>query len=474
MVIAIIGITGFQLYWLGQNYIREKKAMTIKTEMAFRESILQLQAAKLNLNGVNWDGRRDVKIFMSDGNEQVNIKEYPKTEIISTINVIRDKLQDSLEKRPKRKVIISMNKTSLETDDDTNNVEKRMGSAGERDHILNLLYGVDSLQEPLQVAEIDSAFAAALKKEKLDIPYTVSIKDSSANKTSKAQNEVTIGFAHPSTFQLQLGNSFTYLIKRISQPILFSVILLGITILSFVLLYRNLLEQRRLAELKNEFISNITHELKTPIATAGVAIEALKNFNAIQDPRKTMEYLDISSNELQRLGLLVDKVLKLSMFENKEIELKYESVDLKNVVDEVVASMKLQLEKNHAQVSITADSDLVLNGDKLHLQSVIFNLLDNAIKYGKENPEIKIDLKKQEDNIILSVADNGIGISPEYKDKVFDKFFRIPHGDTHDAKGYGLGLSYVMHVVKKHKGVITMESKPGIGTKFLIELPAKP
>ncbi|MBK7561482.1 MAG: hypothetical protein IPI68_08145 [Chitinophagaceae bacterium] len=126
-----------------------------------------------------------------------------------------------------------------------------------------------------------------------------------------------MGFTNPITYRLELGNTFPYLIRRISLPILFSVILLGITILSFVLLYRNLLQQQKLALLKNEFISNITHELKTPIATVGVAIEALKNFKALDDPAKTKEYLDISQNELQRLSLLVDKVLKLSMFEKK-------------------------------------------------------------------------------------------------------------------------------------------------------------
>ena len=129
------------------------------------------------------------------------------------------------------------------------------------------------------------------------------------------------------------------------QPILFSILLLGITLLSFVLLYRNLLKQRKLAALKNEFISNITHELKTPIATVGVAIEALKNFNAMDNPERTREYLDISTNELQRLSLLVDKVLKLSMFEKKEMELKYEVVNLQSIAQEVITSFKLQLEK---------------------------------------------------------------------------------------------------------------------------------
>ena len=284
---------------------------------------------------------------------------------------------------------------------------------------------------------------------------------------------MTVGLANPVTYKLQLGNTFPYLLKQITQPILFSILLLGITILSFVLLYRNLLKQQRLAALKNEFISNITHELKTPIATVGVAIEALKNFNAIQDPKRTKEYLDISSNELQRLSLLVDKVLKLSMFEKKEVELKFETVDLKEVVNEVTDSLRLQLEKHHARLVITNEGNLSVQGDRLHLVSVVFNLLDNAIKYSKEDPSIKIDLQEKENAVVMNVTDNGIGIPQEYKDKVFDKFFRIPHGDTHNAKGYGLGLSYVAQVIQKHNGTIAIESQPAIGTKFIITLPKK-
>jgi two-component system phosphate regulon sensor histidine kinase PhoR len=134
-------------------------------------------------------------------------------------------------------------------------------------------------------------------------------------------NEVTLGFADPITYRLDLGNTFPFILKRISSAILFSLFLVGFTLLSFMLLYRTLLRQRRLADIKNEFISNITHELKTPIATVSVAIEALRSFSASLNPQRTKEYLDISANELQRLSLLVDKVLKLSMFEKKEIEL---------------------------------------------------------------------------------------------------------------------------------------------------------
>jgi two-component system phosphate regulon sensor histidine kinase PhoR len=410
--------------------------------------------------------------------EQVRVRLQPKKEIVSTINVIRGKLKDSLKDNVTGKtgmVTISMKNTDISPNGDTIRFDRHVqGSPGKGDRIFSLLYGVDSLQDSLRLTEIDSAYAQALKEEKLIIPFSITQADSADISDEPVFNEVTVGLANPVTYKLQLGNTFPYLLKQITQPILFSILLLGITILSFVLLYRNLLKQQRLAALKNEFISNITHELKTPIATVGVAIEALRNFNAIQDPKRTKEYLDISSNELQRLNLLVDKVLKLSMFEKKEVELKLETVDLKEVVDEVTDSLRLQLEKHHATVVVTNEGNLSLKGDRLHLISVVFNLLDNAVKYCKEEPSIKIVLLEKENSVVLIVTDNGIGIPREYKDKVFDKFFRIPHGDTHNAKGYGLGLSYVAQVIQKHKGTIAIESQPGIGTKFTITLPKEP
>lgn len=479
MVISILAITVFQIYWLQQNYTREEKTLAIKTEVVFRETIMQLQVAKLKLDGVEWNGKDKsngrMNIFMQDDEAgPANIRFKPKEEIISTINVIRDKLKDSLRIKSDRKtgLIITMNKTSENPGKDSIRVERTYrGSSPNGNQVFNVLYGVDSLQDSLRVTEIDTAFIKALQKEKLDIPFSILKLDSTDTFTEPAFNEVTVGFSHPVTYKLKLGNTFPYLIGRITQPILFSILLLGITILAFSLLYKNLLRQKRLAAIKNEFISNITHELKTPLATVGVAIEALKNFNAIQDPQRTKEYLDISSNELQRLGLLVDKVLKLSMFEKKEVELKFETVNLKEVVDEVVSSLKLQLEKYRAIVSITHTGDLTIQGDRLHLLSVVFNLIDNALKYSTAEPAIHIDIMEKNNNVVLTITDNGIGIGPEYQGKIFEKFFRIPHGDTHNAKGYGLGLSYSAQVIQKHNGAIEVESKPVTGTTFSIILP---
>ena len=477
---AILGITGFQLYWLKQNYAREKKSLSIKSDMAFRDAILQLQVAKFKIDGLSWNGKDsgngNMKIIMHEKEgKNVRIRFRPKEEVVSAFNIIRHKLRDSIKAitgNNTELVTISVNKTSNIPDKDSFKIERHIESPyGNGDNIFNLLYGVDSLQEPLRITEIDSAYSKALKEQKLDIHFTILQTNDPADGEKHTFNKVTIGLAKPVTYQLKLGNTFPYLFKQIRQPILFSILLLGITLLSFILLFRNLLKQRRLAELKNEFISNITHELKTPIATVGVAIEALKNFNAIDNPQRTREYLDISSNELQRLNLLVDKVLKLSMFEKKEVELNPDTVDLKEVVNEVTDSLRLQLEKHHASVAVTHEGNLSLQGDRLHLVSVIFNLIDNAIKYSKESPVIKIDLQEKENNVVLTVTDNGIGIPPEYKDKVFDKFFRIPHGDTHNAKGYGLGLSYVAQVIQKHNGTINLESQTGMGAKFIITLP---
>ena len=492
MIIAIAAITGFQVFWLRESYKKEKKNLEFRSSVVFKETVRKLQAKKLNLDRVFNDSAGKVKIEVMDREIPLGFPGHPEEELTNVLNDVTIQISDSLrnagidlEKRSnvilkreglskdsllrlipgKGNMVISMSEGG---------VFERKGPRGE---FFRLLYNVDSLQDSLRVKEIDSACRIAFKKEGMNVPISISRnggkmqREKVSSEELRLPNKVTIGFAHPVTYELSLGNTFGHLIAKMASPILFSLFLVGVTVLSFSLLYRNLQRQRKLTEIKNEFISNITHELKTPIATVGVAIEALRNFNAINDPQRTKEYLDISQNELQRLSLLVDKVLKLSMFEKKEIELKYELLDLKGVVDEVVSSMRLQIEKHHATVSINTEGDTNLQGDRLHLLSVVFNLLDNALKYGNGNTAIKFDLKEKGNEVELSVADNGIGISQEYKDKIFEKFFRVPLGNTHNTKGYGLGLSYVSHVVQRHKGKIEVESQPGLGSKFIITLP---
>ncbi|HEX7902921.1 MAG TPA: HAMP domain-containing sensor histidine kinase [Chitinophagaceae bacterium] len=547
MIVAILGIAGFQGYWLKNNYDREKQNLDITTAASFRQTILKLQASKLKIEQINlqMDSTNVSNVVVTGkktGKVTFNRTVRSKEPAISLLNVVQEKMRDSVwtGSKGERTIIVSMKndsmrhflmdslkegKRNIRTIDISHRIDSLLpdprlikeihvekanvkplqsisssGAAhsgiGENvfveghlpplpvtenglknnekmspgNAVFRFLYDIDSLalKDSVTVKEVTEAYSNRLKEEKINIAFKVDRYDSSR---ATPANAVTIGFSNPTSFGLTLQSTFSYMFGKLKLPILFSLLLVGITIASFVLLYRNMMKQKRLADLKNEFISNITHELKTPIATVGVAIEALKSFNAIHDPKRTQEYLDISQNELQRLNLLVDKVLKLSMFEKKEIDLKYETLNLKDVVDEVITSMRLQIEKYRAVVSVNTEGDCFLQGDRLHLLSVVFNLLDNSLKYGKENSTIHINLEEKENTVQLTIADNGIGIPSAYKDKVFEKFFRIPHGDTHNAKGYGLGLSYTAHVIKKHRGTIAIENREAEGATFVITLP---
>jgi two-component system phosphate regulon sensor histidine kinase PhoR len=549
MIIAILAITGFQVYWLTNNYDREKQSLDIKTNASFRETVIHLQASKLKLDRISLridslSGDGVMPVPTMRGNRQFKQMSNRKEGVITMINLLQERIKDSIATNKDKKVIVvgggkagrhsfdtlttdvrqrihtptivhqadsllldprmirnvkvSRNNNSSESVitveydkkklrevyADSVPVPKRRGLFIEQttreesglpgnNAIYRFLYDIDSvsIKDSVTIKEVSTAFILRLKEDHINVPFTIYKVDSVH---ASSPNAATIGFMNPVTFELSLGNSFAYMLNKLKLPILFSLLLIGITIVSFVLLYRNMIRQQRLSELKNDFISNITHELKTPIATVGVAIEALKNFNAIDDPARTREYLDISQNELQRLNLLVDKVLKLSIFEKKEIELKKEVFDLRRLTEEVMNTMKLQFEKYQAKVSLQIDGDLFLiEADKLHITSVIYNLLDNALKYSAENPVIDVQLKAHAQYAGINVKDNGIGIPPEYKGRIFEKFFRVPTGNRHNIKGYGLGLSYVSEVVKRHHGFITVESEPGKGSVFSVRIPLK-
>jgi two-component system, OmpR family, phosphate regulon sensor histidine kinase PhoR len=263
-----------------------------------------------------------------------------------------------------------------------------------------------------------------------------------------------------------------FILKDIAPQILFSVFLTVLTSAAFLVMYRNIKSQQRLMEIKNDFISNVTHELKTPVTTVSVALEALRNFKGLENPQRTEEYLDIAQSELNRLTILTDKILKTAIFESKDVQFEAEPVDLLKAMEQVLLSMKLVFEKQKAKVSFEKMGDsFTINGGSVHLTNVIYNLLDNALKYSEGEPIISISLNANEQSVILKVADKGVGIPKEYTKKIFDKFFRVPEGDVHNVKGYGLGLSYVESVIKSHKGNIEVESEKGKGSVFTISLP---
>ncbi|MBS0028373.1 sensor histidine kinase [Chitinophaga sp. 22321] len=472
--LSILLITAFQAYWLSKNYREEQKLFTSRTNILFRETIFRLQAAKLKL----------------DSNFSFRVAERQGV-VTGMSNVLQERFRDSTmpEFEPaKRTMVVALKaddqsamaiKAEARPIDDTFNIAYARTRSAPSVRVFDFLAGVDSLRDSITINEVVDRYTKALQREKIDAGFTVTMVPTDTIPRffgplpdELENNIVTVGFTKPISYQVNFENNSWYLLRRISQPILISVLLLGVTIFSFLLLYRNLKQQQKLAQLKNDFISNMTHELKTPIATVNVAIEALRSFDVLDDRETTNEYLDISAHEMQRLSLLVDKVLKLSMFENREIGLNKEQFDIRALARSVMTSMKLQFEKQRATTALqTTGNNFIVMADKLHLTSVLYNLLDNALKYSLKDPNILIHIIDHKQYLEIRVVDNGMGIAKEYKNKIFEKFFRIPNGNRHNTKGYGLGLSYVSHIVQRHMGFIEVESELNKGSTFSVKIP---
>jgi len=251
--------------------------------------------------------------------------------------------------------------------------------------------------------------------------------------------------------------------------------LLLILIFSFGYTIHSILMQKKISEMKTDFINNMTHEFKTPVATIMIASEALKDPELTTDKSRIERLANIIYDENVRLGSHIERVLNIAKIEKGDLKLEHRDVDMNDLLSAIVDSMSLQLQKRNASIELDLRAEhSTVTGDELHLSNVIFNLLDNANKYSPENPQIKISTFISGKNLIIKVADKGIGMSKDQLSKIFDQFYRIPTGNLHDVKGFGLGLSYVNNIVKRLNGTIRVKSEKDVGSEFEISLPLKP
>ena len=249
----------------------------------------------------------------------------------------------------------------------------------------------------------------------------------------------------------------------------FSSIVLLIVIFFFVYTLFVILKQKRLSEIQKDFINNMTHEFKTPLSTITISTSVLKDPGIIQTPERLLNYATIIENESQRLQQQVERVLQMARLETEDLGLKKENHDLHKLLSEAAANNSIA---SKATINLELEAkQATLLCDKLHIMNVIFNLLDNAIKYNLNKPVLNIRTYNTPGQIILEFRDNGIGINPEDQKKIFYRFYRVPTGNVHDVKGFGLGLSYVKLIMEAHKGKINISSEPGKGTCFTITLP---
>lgn len=467
MIVCAVVVIVFQFYWINSLYKNEKNVIAKTTNALFKETVYEVQDMQtMNDTAFLTKAINDFEHLktIGDGASKIAIDIWHQfklgLKIVGKKNDIeKQKMIEGFAKTIKNNVTSKHNKTIENTDSVANLVDNKT---------------------TLPINDIKGLYKNKLSSSDNDInlPFEIFIEQPDAkNENIKSNsnfiytNKVAIGQKQKTNYYAVFTSYQSHILNKILPQIITSICIVLFFIVSIVFAYKTLNKQKQLVAAKNDLISNITHEFKTPITTISVAIEAITKFGVIDDKELTKEYLQVSTDELNRLNLLVDKVLKLSLFENGKTELKTEKINIYTLIIEVINNMKPQFDKHNAIVHFNAvEKNIEIIADKSHIKSVVYNLLDNAIKYCEQQPQIVVDLQAIDKIIEITVTDNGIGIAANHQQKIFDKFYRVPQGNTHNAKGYGLGLSYISHIVNMHNGYINVSSVVGKGSKFTVGL----
>ncbi len=281
-------------------------------------------------------------------------------------------------------------------------------------------------------------------------------------------------FVTPQYLSVNFPNQTNYLLKTMWSMLCVSGGVILILIVAFYYTISTISKQKKLSAIKNDFISNMTHEFKTPISTISLAAEMLNDSAVLKTPEKQTRFVKMIMDENKRLSVLVESILQTSILDKGEFKLKPSENNVHDIIDQAIQNTQLLVDQRQGSITkqLEAKNPIII-ADKLHLTNIIFNLMDNAVKYTKDHPNIVITTKDTSKGIEISVQDNGIGISKENQRKIFEKFYRVPTGNVHNVKGFGLGLSYVLAVIEKHNGTIHVDSELGKGSTFKIIMPYK-
>lgn len=330
--------------------------------------------------------------------------------------------------------------------------------------------------DSLKLSDLSPLIEKELQRKQLSIPFALKYKGTDSIKLNFNQKIV-----EPNFFQTEAKSKFlksdeslllfypnatNIVLQQGLAGLLISVVLLLGIIACLIYLLKVIKNQRQLSELKNDLISNITHEFKTPISTIGAALEGIQNFNANDDKLKTKNYLDISTLQLSKLNTMVEKLLETATLDSEHLELHKEMVDISELV--LTIAQKHQFQNNSKTLSTSIEPVCKAKVDLFHFENAINNLLDNAYKYGGKH--ISVTLTQIKNFVEISIADDGNTLTKQNQDLVFEKFYRVPKGNTHDVKGFGIGLYYTKNIIEKHNGKIILELKPQ-QTTFKIHLP---
>jgi len=458
MTLALLGLIAFQWYWVSNYFEANKRELDWEIKRALSTTSERYLNESLNgFDYFSWDPDSTLSTTNSIRNNYSLYHKNSHHGLDSALNSTEDGIQ-SMSEDYMSKVSSLINNLLLQVN---------------HPKIINFDRLLEILDEELKGVGIENEYNLAISNINNKVIYYKEPETLQATIMFGYKSPVILSsISNPYFIHLFIFHKGKILLQK-TWIVLFSSLLLIVIILAcFAYALHIIFDQKKVSEIKNDFVNNMTHELKTPISTVSLALEALVNFDVRSDEERTLKYLDISRKEIRRLSTMVEKVLNTARYERGEIDLKKEHHSINSLIENVVETMSMQVLKKNGTLDFVlhASSDTIF-ADKIHINNLLYNLIDNSNKYFTDTPQITICTENYEKGVVVIVSDRGIGISKDELRRVFDKFYRVPTGNLHNVKGYGLGLSYVKDIVEMHGGKLEVHSEVNMGTTFTVYLP---
>ena len=503
MSVALLGLIIIQVYWTQKVFVSQTEEFNGRVYQALNATVDEINQMELNYYYTRFeDVREDFKastdkpqvmssqmVQDSAGTTYITMTRYIlERSVVSLSEQYSDSLisanlysQEKTMKIPKDSGANMIQNLNLDTEENFKN------STFTIERLARLDAGNRPIDARLNLSIVDSIFTEQLRKRGVQSHPQLAIlkSDSTVTKVSSVEfklndSEYTIPIFYDTNDKPQYLISTYFPDKKLSilgpiipivmLTLIFTIII--VTVFSLAIYYMTI--QRNISEIKSDFINNMTHEFKTPIATINIASDALKNDKIVNDSERVRYYADLIKQENKRMNTQVEMVLRMAKLERNQVDINLQEIDVNSLVRKSVSNTRFIVDNLNGTIFEEYEaSRSIMEGDAFHLENTINNIMDNARKYSKENPQIYVKTYNEDDNIVIEVRDEGVGMSKAVLKKIFDQFYREETGNIHNVKGHGLGLAYVRKIVELHNGQVYAESEPGKGSTFFIKLPVK-
>lgn len=478
VIVSLSGIFGYQLFWIDRLYHSRQQQNKEYIVQAIRNADhIELFSRADRISALAKKRRETVAQADNQGGIALTTRFRDKDSLPAALRIVEKEADLPYEHGVDAKMKKILESTHVRVGDDFGSLG-RLGLQMQRS-----LHEVIDTIFPIDLAKFDSLLTAGLREKNLHLRHFTEIRsvaDSTLLASSLPAGEDLARYDryvweystfHPKAYFVYVEPTRMASLAGMTGILVSSFLILLILALSFAYMIWFLIHQKTVEQLKDDFTHNVTHELKTPVAISYAAVESIIHYNLLDKKEKADKYLRLCHEELERLGGMIEQILTLSLEKRKEIRLVRENIALSGLVDKIVEQQKIKSARPFRIHTEYVPEAITLKADRIHLYSILSNLVDNALKYAGKEPEITIRAEAAGGKVRIEVKDNGPGIPAEYCRHIFDKFYRLPSSHRSPVKGYGIGLFYVKTMVEKHGGTVTVESVAGEGACFIVTLP---